>query len=111
MTRLSFVGSIGWLASTYASRLPLPLVSRMSGVHPCDFTSSPVRSYIFVFSQPTTPLSGPPALVQSVLSASLAKYRCCVVKQVLMSDHLPVFGSYMDSWRAETPSGATLAEG
>jgi hypothetical protein len=34
--------------------LPLPLVSRMNGVQPCDFTSSPVSSNIFRFSQPTT---------------------------------------------------------
>ena len=38
--RLSFAGSTGWFGSTYASRLPLPLVSMMSAVQPCDFTSS-----------------------------------------------------------------------
>ena len=34
--RLSFAGSIGWLGSTYSSRLPLPLVSRTNGDQPCD---------------------------------------------------------------------------
>src|SRR5438445_11783844 len=111
MMRLSFLGSSGWLASTYSSRLPLPLVSIISGVHPCDFFASPVSRYIFVFSQPTTPLSGPPALVHSVLLASLAKYRCCVLKQVSISDHLPVLGSYIESWRPDWSSGASLAEG
>src|SRR5579862_4758710 len=109
--RLSFLGSSGWLASVYASRLPLPLVSMISGVQPCDFFASPVSRYIFVFSQPTTPLSGPPALVQSVLFASWPKYRCCVLKQVSISENLPVFGSYVESWRADVSSGATLAEG
>ena len=52
--RLSFVGIERLIGSTYASRLPLPLVSMMSAVQPCDFTSSPVSSNIFVFSQPTT---------------------------------------------------------
>ena len=64
-----------------------------------------------MFSHPTTPLSGPPALVHSVLLASWAKYRCCVLKQVSISDHFPVFGSYIESWRPESSSGATFAEG
>src|ERR1051325_11703744 len=40
--RWSLVGSIGSFGSLYASRLPLPLVSRMNGVQPCAFCSSPV---------------------------------------------------------------------
>src|ERR1700688_1527305 len=111
MMRLSFLGSRGWWASAYSSRLPLPLVSMISGVQPCDFCASPVSRYIFVFSQPTTPLSGPPALVHSVLFASCPKYRCCVLKHVSISENLPVFGSYMESCRPETSSGATLADG
>src|SRR5215213_3321915 len=95
MIRLSLFGSSGWLASTYSSRLPLPLVSMISGVQPWDFTSSPVSSYILVFTQPTPPLCGPPALVHSVLLASWPKYRWCVLKQVLISDHFPLFGSYI----------------
>src|SRR5947199_9210925 len=75
----------------------------ISGVQPCAFTSSPVCSYSFVSSQPTTPLAGPPALVQIVLLASLAKYRCCVEKQVSMRDHLPVLGSYIEGWLPEAP--------
>src|ERR1051326_5636143 len=59
--RLSLFGSSGSFASTYSSRLPLPLVSTITGVQPCDFASSPVSSYILVLSQPTTPLCGPPA--------------------------------------------------
>src|SRR5207253_587558 len=57
-----------------ASRFPLPLVSSTSAVHPCDFSSSPVWSNIFVFSQPTTP-PPPPVLVHSVLFASSANTR------------------------------------
>ena len=65
---MSFVGSSGWSGSTYSSRLPLPLVSRMNGVQPCDFTSSPVSSNILRFSQPMTPgpvtaAAGPQRLV------------------------------------------------
>src|SRR3954464_7416951 len=111
MTRLSLVGSTGWFASTYSSRLPLPLVSTMIGVQPCDFASSPVSRYILVLSHPTTPLCGPPALVHSVLLASWPKYRWCVLKQVLISDHFPVFGSYIESWRADVSSGAIFADG
>src|SRR5580765_2687481 len=111
MMRLSFFGSTGSLWPTYSSRLPLPLVSMISGVQPCDFTSSPVSRYILVLSQPTTPLAGPPALVHSVLFASLAKYRWCVEKQVLMSFHSPVFGSYTERCRGESLSGAIFAEG
>jgi hypothetical protein len=69
---LSFVGSTGSFGSTYASRLPLPFVSRMSAVQPCDFSSSCVSSNIFVLSQPTT---APPPLVQSVRFASSANIR------------------------------------
>src|SRR5262245_48297201 len=96
---------------SFSSRFPLPLVSTIKGVQPCDRTSSPVSSNIFVFNQPTTPLAGPPALVHRVLLASFAKYRCWVVKQVLISDHLPLFGSYMESWRSEVSSGVTFADG
>ena len=35
--RLSLAGSIGWLGSTYSSRLPLPLVSSTNGDQPCAF--------------------------------------------------------------------------
>src|SRR6516162_8005198 len=45
--RRSLLGSNGWFGSVYSSRLPLPLVSRMNGVQPCDFCSSPVSSNIF----------------------------------------------------------------
>src|SRR5215472_12814002 len=83
----------------------------MSGVHPCDFFSSPASRYNLVFSQPTTPLCGPPALVQSVLLASCAKFRCWVVKHVSISDHLPVCGSNIESWRVDSLSGRTFAEG
>src|SRR5258708_21857048 len=111
MMRLSFLGSRGSLASTYSSRLPLPLVSIISGVQPCAFFSSPVCSYSFVFNQPTTPLSGPPALVHRVLLASLAKYRCWVVKHVSINDHFLDLGSYIESCRVDWSRGATCAEG
>src|SRR5687768_2080243 len=61
--RLSFVGSSGRLGSTCSSRRPFPLMSRISAVHPCAATSSPVSSHSFVFNHPTT---CPPPLSQSV---------------------------------------------
>src|SRR5262245_22874511 len=106
--RLSFVGSTGWLGSTYASRLPLPFVSRISALQPCAFSSSPVSSNSFVLSQPTT---WPPPLVQSVLFASSANIRWCVPKHVLMCVSFFVFGSYIASWRPERGSGNNCAEG
>jgi hypothetical protein len=66
------------------------LVSRISAVQPCDFCSSPVASNILVFNQPTT---WPPPLVQSVLLASSANMRWCVLKHVLMCVSFPVFWS------------------
>ena len=42
LMRRSFVGSAGALGSVYWSRFPLPFASRISAVHPCDFSSSPV---------------------------------------------------------------------
>src|SRR5712671_6090145 len=98
-TRLSLAESSGWSGSTHSSRLPLPLVSRMKGVQPCDFISSPVSSNIFRFSQPTTPGPVTPAEAHSVLLASSAKIRWCVGKQVEISVHLPVAGSYIDRCR------------
>src|SRR6266850_2929654 len=48
----------------------------------------------------------------SDLSASRAKLRWCVGKQVLISVHLPVFGSYIDRWRFASPaSGNAFADG
>src|SRR5438552_1690843 len=111
LIRLSLVGSTAWLGSTYSPRLPSPLVSRMSAVQPCDFCSSPVSSNIFRFSQPMTPLWGPPALVHSVLSASSANTRWCVGKHVLISVIFPVFGSYMERWRLDWSTGNSLADG
>src|SRR5215467_3932620 len=111
MTRLSLAGSTGSFGSTYSSRLPLPFVSRMSAVHPCDFASSPVSSNVLRFSQPMTPLTGPPALVHSVLFVSSAKTRWCVWKHVRISVIFPVFGSYMDRCRFDVSSGVSFAEG
>src|SRR6266481_2627851 len=109
--RLSCAGSTGWLGSTYASRLPLPLVSRIRGVQPCDLTSSPVSSNIFRSSQPSTPGPVTPLLVHKVLLASSAKIRWCVGKHVLIKVNLPVAGSYIDRWRLASCSGNTLADG
>src|SRR5690606_35165260 len=69
---LSLAGSTGSLGSTYSSLFPLPLVSRINGVQPCEATSSPVSSYFSVSSQPTT---CPPPLVHSVLLPSSANIR------------------------------------
>src|SRR2546429_9497132 len=83
----------------------------MSGVQPWDFASSPVSSNIFRFSQPMTPLCGPPALVHSVLSASSANTRWCVGKHVLISVIFPVFGSYIERCRLDWSTGNSLADG
>ena len=79
-----------------------------SAVQPCDFSSSPVASNIFVFSHPTTE---PPPLVHSVLLASSANIRWCVLKQVLMWVSLPLFASYIASCRLERAIGVSFAEG
>src|SRR5579862_3858540 len=81
------------------------------GVQPCDFAESPVSRNNRVFTQPTTPLCGPPWLVHSVWFASPAKKRWCVEKQVSTCSHFPVFGSYMESWRGDSFSGTTFADG
>src|SRR5215213_5550370 len=106
--RRSFVESAGWFGSVCGSRRPLPLASRTSAVQPCDRSSSPVSSYIFVFSHPTT---GPPPLVHRVLFASSANIRWCVLKQVLMCVSFFVAGSYMASCRPERLTGVSFAEG
>src|SRR5688572_4564615 len=109
--RRSLVGSIGWLGSVYASRLPLPLVSAMNGVQPCARSSSPVSSKTLRSSQPTTPTPPPPLLVHSVLLASSAKIRWCVGKQVLINVHLFAAGSYIERWRPALSIGNTFADG
>src|SRR5687768_9896878 len=106
--RLSLVASTGALGSTYSSRRPFPLISMISGVHPCAFSSSPVSSHSLVFTHPTT---GPPPLSQRVLLASSANIRWCVPKQVEMCFISFVFGSYTATWRFELLSGKSLAEG
>src|SRR5713101_4341164 len=83
----------------------------MSAVQPWDFCSSPVSSNIFRFSQPMTPLAGPPALVHSVLFASSANTRWWVGKHVLISVIFPVFGSYMERWRLDCSTGNSFADG
>src|SRR5208282_2287283 len=111
--RLSFAGSSGSFGSTYASRLPLPLVSTTIGVHPCDFAESPVSKNVFIFTQPTTPLlaPGPPCENHKVWSSSFAKKRWCVKKHVSTSYHFCCFGSQIESWRPFWSSGITFAEG
>src|ERR1700676_5547086 len=92
--RLSPLGAVATRcsASTYASRLPLPLVSSTSAVQPCDFAASCVWSHIFVSSHPTTP-PPPPLEVHSVLLASSANSGWCVLKQVSIIDVCPLPGS------------------
>src|SRR2546425_11829314 len=82
----------------------------MSAVHPCDFASSPVSSNIFRFSQPMTPLCGPPALVHSVWLASSAKTRWWVWKHVLISVIFPVLGSYMERCRCDVSIVVSFAD-
>src|SRR5262249_25840955 len=92
------------------SRLPLPLVSRTSGVHPCAFAASPVSSNSLVLNQPTAPVP-PPLEVHSVSLASLAKLRWCVVKHVSTNEYFSVFLSYTGSWRWLSARGNALAAG
>src|SRR5688572_29196019 len=108
LMRRSFAGSAGWFGSVYSSRFPFPFASTTSAVQPCDFSSSPVWSNIFVFSQPTT---GPPPLVQSVLLASSANIRWCVEKQVPTWVSFFVLGSYTARSRPERSTGNTFADG
>src|SRR6266542_5710997 len=117
--RWSLVASTGWLGSTSASRLPLPLVSTMSGVQPCDFPASPVSQNILVLTQPTMASSFWRLLLShSVLLASSAKFKWCVPKHVSMKVNCLVFGSYTVTWRefctnpvAVPVSGYTFADG
>src|SRR6202035_1052469 len=83
----------------------------MKGDQPCAFCSSPVSSNILRSSQPTTGVCGPPALVHSVWLASVAKFKWCVGKQVLINVNLPLAGSYIDRWRLDSCSGKTCADG
>src|SRR5215216_2426355 len=106
--RLSFLGSVASLGSTYSSRRPFPLMSMISAVHPCAFSSSPLSSHSFVLSHPTT---GPPPLIQRVRLASSANIRWCVPKQVEMCFISFVFGSYTATWRPELLSGKSFADG
>src|SRR5579872_5839246 len=107
---MSLLGSSGRPGSVYSSRLPLPLVSTTSAVHPCAFSASPVASNSLVLNQPTAPVP-PPLDVHRVSLASLAKLRWCVVKQVSTKVYFIVFGSSTASWRLLSASGNALAEG
>src|SRR5436190_13090131 len=109
--RRSLFGSNGWFGSVYSSRLPLPLVSRMNGVQPCDFCSSPVSSYIFMLIHPAAPLWAPPALAHSVLLASKPNCTWWVGKHVSIILNCCVFGSYIVIWRPEALIGNTFADG
>src|SRR5688572_12952897 len=88
-SRLSIDGLTGSLGSTYLSRLPLPFVSRINGVHPCEAASSPVASYFLVSNHPIT---SPPPLVHNVLFSSSANIRWCVLKHVLICVYFFVSG-------------------
>src|SRR5438093_10626637 len=110
--RLSLVGSSGWLGSVYASRLPLPLVSTMSGVQPCDAAASRVSQNRFVLTQPARANSFWRLLLShSVWSASSAKFRWCVPKHVSMNVNCFVFGSYNVTWLefCTNPSGLRVS--
>src|SRR5215468_3827149 len=109
--RRSLVGSSGWFGSVYSSRLPLPLVSRMNGVQPCDFTSSPVSSSILVLTQPRTSAPMPPELAHRVRLASKPNCTWWVGKQVLTMAKFLVAGSYMTTWRFDALIGYIFADG
>src|SRR3984893_12201157 len=98
--RVSLSGSTGRPGSLLpSSRLPLPLVCTVGRVQPCDCAASPVSQNFLVLIQPATASSGagaPPRpvllLSQSVLSASSAKFRWWVPKQVSIVVNFLVFG-------------------
>src|SRR5215467_6345498 len=118
-SRVSLAGSAGWPGSTQASRLPLALVSTISGVQPCDLPASRVSQNILVLTQPSRASSFWRLLLsQSVWLASSPKFRWWVPKQVSMNVYWFVFGSYTVTCRefCTNPSGVrvsgrTLAEG
>ena len=105
--RWSFAGSIGWSGSVYASRFPLPLVSRMNAVQPCAFCSSCVLSQIFVSNQPSTP-AGPN---DDHRTSFLSRFTWPELKQVSIGVVCFVFGSYSSSCRPLCVSGKALADG
>src|SRR5215471_21300026 len=104
--RLSLVGSTGWSGSTYASRLPFPLVSRTNGAQPCALTSSFVSRYTFVLNQPSTV-----PLPENQRTSLLSRFRWCVPKQVSRVVICFVFGSYSSIWRPLWLIGNALADG
>src|ERR687894_550640 len=87
--RLSLPGSVAAFGSTYSSRRPFPLMSMISAVHPCAFSSSPVSSHSFVFNHPTT---GPPPLVQRVRLAFSANIGLCAVALLVQIGSVPQYG-------------------
>src|ERR1700704_1482370 len=108
--RRSLFGSIGWFGSVYSPRLPSPLVSMIRAVQPTDWAGSWVSSHFLTLIQPTTP-PPPPLEVQSVLLASWAKFRWCVVKQTSTKSYFWVFGSNTVICRPLTATGVSLADG
>src|SRR5688572_15193332 len=83
----------------------------MNAVQPCARASSPVSSSTRGLSQPSTLAPPPPLEVHSVLSASSAKITWCVGKQVEISVHLALCGSYIERCRPACSIGTTLADG
>ena len=73
---MSLPDSNGSPGSVYAPMMPSPLVSTMVGHQPWAACSSPVSSYSFVFSHPTTSVD---PLSQSVSFSSSANCRWWVM--------------------------------
>ena len=73
---MSFAGSCGSPGSVYSPITPSPFVSTMVGHQPWAACSSPVSSYSFVFSQPTTSVD---PLSQRVSFSSSANCRWWVM--------------------------------
>ena len=112
--RLSFAGSTGSFGSTYASRLPLPLVSTMIGVQPCDFAESPVSKNVLVFTQPTTPLLEPGPPCDEPQRAVLVVREIEMVREEAGIDVIPLLLSSDPRSRVARPfcsSGITFADG
>src|ERR1700678_3158963 len=106
--RASLVGSSVAPGSVQvAVRFPVPTVSTMNGVHPCDVAASPVRRNALVSSQPAT--SRLP-VYHIVSLPSAVRYRWCVPKHRFASLNAPVLGSYTADCRPDVVCGKTWAD-
>ena len=109
--RLSFAGSTGWFGSTHSSRLPLPLVSRTSGVQPCD-RALVAGLFEHLAVEPADDLVARVAARPQRLVRVFGEHE--VVRLEARADQRevgPVFGSYIERCRFERSTGNAFADG